>query len=161
MMKNSFIFWSLLLLAACSPPKKDSPPLNNDVNELPAIPLTLISGERLMANSLAGNTILIFYIPDCDHCQREAEAIHSQLDVFKNYSLYFITASGTEEIKRFAETYRLNGLPNVFFARTTVADVIREMGPIGTPSLYIYSREKRLIKKFDGETTVAEIEAVL
>lgn len=159
-MKNIFIFWSLLLLTACSPPKKESP-ANNEVNELPAIPLTMISGERLMANSLSGKTILIFYIPDCDHCQREAEAIRSQFDVFKNYALYFITASGTEEIKRFAETYRLNGLPNVFFARTEVADVIREMGPIGTPSLYIYSREKRLIKKFDGETKVAEIAAVL
>lgn len=160
-MKSVVIFWSMLLVTACSTPKKESPAGSNDINELPAIPLTMISGERLMANSLAGKTILIFYIPDCDHCQREAEAIRSQLDVFKNYTLYFITASGTEEIKRFAETYRLNGLPNVFFARTEVTDVIREMGPIGTPSLYIYSREKRLIKKFDGETKVAEIEAVL
>ena len=114
-----------------------------------------------MVNSLGGNTILIFYVPDCDHCQREAEAIQNQLEVFKNYSLYFIAASEPEEIKRFAERYQLNGRVNVFFARAEVADVVREMGPVGTPALYIYSHEKRLIKKFDGETKVTEIAEVL
>ena len=160
-MKKIFIFLSVLLLVACSTQKKESTPGSINVNELPAIPLTLISGERVMVNSLGGNTILIFYVPDCDHCQREAEAIRNQLEVFKNYSLYFIAASEPEEIKRFAERYQLNGRVNVFFARAEVADVVREMGPVGTPALYIYSHEKRLIKKFDGETQVAEIAEVL
>ena len=110
-----------------------------------------------MANELPGKTILIFYNPDCDHCQREAEEIRFRLDDFKNYTLYFIAASPDENVRLFAEKYDLLGKGNVLFAKAEVPDVIREMGPMSSPSLYIYSDKKQLIKKFDGETAVEEI----
>ena len=151
------IFLSAGLFVTCSAPKKENVPRN----ELPAILLTLVSGEKLMASTLEGRTILLFYVPDCDHCQREAEAIRGQLNAFKDYSLYFIAASEPDEMNRFAERYGLKGFANVYFARAEVADVIREMGSMGTPCLFIYSKEKRLIKKFDGETNVNDIVSVL
>ena len=111
-MRILLIFLAAGLFVTCSAPKKE----NVSRNELPAIPLTLVSGEKLMTSTLEGGTILIFYVPDCDHCQREAEAIRGQLNAFKDYSLYFITASEPDEMNRFAERYGLKGFANVYFA---------------------------------------------
>src|SRR6185369_7753664 len=101
--------------------------------------------------------ILIFFGPDCDHCQRQAESIRKQLDVFKNYALYFIASSPDAEIIRFAETYQLQGYTNIFFARAEIAEVIDRMGPMSVPGIFIYSADRQLVKKFDGETAVNEI----
>lgn len=152
-MKRAILFLAWLAFAACSP----KPDTNSALRDLPSFQLTLLTGEKMMANDLPGRTILIFYNPDCDHCQREAEEISFRLADFKNYTLYFIAASPDENVRLFAEKYDLLGKGNVLFAKAEVPDVIREMGPMSSPSLYIYSDGKQLIKKFDGETAVEEI----
>lgn len=126
-------------------------------NDLPDITLNLIHGKSLKATALPGKAVLIFFGPDCDHCQRQAESIRKHIDVFNNYSLYFIASNTELEIIRFAEDYKLQGYPNIFFAQAEVAEVIGKMGPMSVPGIYIYSSEKRLIKNFDGETAVDEI----
>ncbi|MEJ0054649.1 MAG: hypothetical protein WDN75_02800 [Bacteroidota bacterium] len=88
---------------------------------------------------------------------REAEDIREHLNAFKDYTLYFIAARGSGEIEAFAKTYGLSDVPNVHFAHAGVPEVVKVMGAIGTPSLYIYSDEKRLVKKFENETDVEEI----
>ncbi len=118
--------------------------------------MTLESGEKIETRDLHDNVILIFYNPDCYHCQREGAAISQHLDAFKNHTLYFIAASSLENIKQFAEDYHLAGYANILFTQADGPEVIREMGPMDTPSLFIYS-DGRLVKKFDGETRIEEI----
>lgn len=110
-----------------------------------------------MTNELTGNAILIFYSPDCDHCQREAEDIKEHINAFRNYSVYFISASLPEDAKRFADTYGFSSQTNMQFAIATYDDVIKIMGPMPTPTMYIYSKDKKLVKRFEGETDVEDI----
>lgn len=150
-------FWFLLILFNCTPEKKqveENPAVKND---LPDINLMLIQGDSLNASALSGKVILIFFGPDCDHCQRQAESIREQLDVFKNYTLYFIASSPDSEIIQFAESYHLLGYPNILFARAEIAEVIGKMGSMSVPGIFIYSAEKQLVKKFNGETAVNDI----
>lgn len=157
-MKKSFILLVVFLITGCSQPKKEESNKESGTNELPPLMMTLMTGEKVMASSLPGNTILVFFSPDCDHCQREAQAIQGKLAAFKKYKLYFIAPSlPTGDIQQFAEKYLLNGYPNVLFAKADIPEVIRIFGPMSTPSFFIYSSEKRLVKKFDGETKVEEI----
>ncbi len=153
---KALILLTAALLLSCSRPGKEA--VSDDApGALPAFMITLTTGEQLMSNTLSGNLILIFYNPECDHCEREAEDIRKNLGLFENYSLYFIAASPLDVISEFARKYDLVGHSNVKFARAEIPDVMREMGPLGTPSLFIYSKEKQLVKKFDGETPVEEI----
>lgn len=126
-------------------------------SEMPALPFSLLSGEQKMANELTGKSILIFYSPDCDHCQREAQDFQKHIDAFRNYSIYFISASLPEDAQLFAQTYGLHEQNNIIFALATYEDVIRIMGPMPTPTVFIYSNEKKLVKKFAGETNVEEM----
>ena len=59
-------------------------------------------------------------------------------------------------VKKFGEDYDLIGHTNVYFALTTVDDVIKNFGGIPAPSVYIYADQK-LVQKFNGEVTIDRI----
>ena len=127
------------------------------VNEQPPIPLTLLDNTQLNVQDLTGKNALIFFQPDCDHCQREAQEFERNLEAFAGTTLYFITSGPMDEIKAFADTYKLNGRPNVYFAFTEALNVLNNYGPISAPSVYIYSDNHKLVKGFNGETPIERI----
>ncbi len=156
-MNRILILIIALFLTSCSQSKKESISEATLQSELPSLQITVLPGDTINVSSLPGKIVLFFFSPDCDHCQREATDIREHLNAFKNYDLYFIAARGSGEIEAFAKTYGLNDISNVHFAQAEVPDVVRVMGAIGTPTLYIYSDKKRLVKKFENETDVDEI----
>jgi peroxiredoxin len=127
------------------------------VNEQPSIPLTLLDNTQVNVKDLTGKNALIFFQPDCDHCQREAQEFERNLEAFAGTTLYFITSGPMEEIKAFADTYKLAGRPNVHFAFTAPLNVLNNYGPISAPSVYIYSEDHKLVKGFNGETPIERI----
>lgn len=160
MLKNhiSALVITAIIFSSCSV-KKQQEPLQHQVlsNDLPTMSLKLLEGEQIEVRELPGNTILILFFSDCDHCQREAKAIHERIDAFKNYTVYFISSDSLKDIQKFADDYQLNAIPNVKFGNTEVAMVIRSFGAVPTPSVYIYSSQKKLVKQFNGETDIEEI----
>jgi len=147
-----------IVLLACSGPSKNKveetiPPATND---LPKMTVITSNRSEINLNQLKGNTIIILFQPDCDHCQREAKEIRQHLDEFKDYALYFISSDQLRSIEAFGQSHDLLGHINVNFASTTVDDVIKNFGPIPAPSVYIYSDQK-LVKKFNGEVAIETI----
>lgn len=130
-------------------------------NDLPYLKFTKLDGAVVSAHDLPGKTILVMFNSDCDHCQREAGEISEKISLFKDYTLYFLASDPIENILKFAQEYGLASHKNVIFGRAEVPDVIQTFGPIATPSVYIYSQEKRLVKYFNGETKVADIVSFL
>ncbi len=127
------------------------------VNDYPNMKLIMADGSMREARELTTKSIFIIYFPDCDHCQREAKDISSHLQWFENYQLYFIATAPFKDIDQFAKDYQLTNHTNINFVRTTMPEVLNNFGAIPTPSVYIYSSEKRLVKAFIGETKVEEI----
>jgi peroxiredoxin len=124
---------------------------------LPNLNITTTGGKVLNINQLKGKNILVVFLPDCDHCQREASEIQKELPKFKGYNFYFISSATNEQLSKFAKDYKLSGIANVAFAQTTVDQIRTNFGSINTPSLYIYSEKGKLVKFFNGETPVKEI----
>lgn len=127
------------------------------VNELPEMNLVTMDQQVIRARELAGKNILVFFRTECDHCQREAEAISKNLDAFSEYQIYFVGTDGHEASRKFANDYALDGKDNVHFVQTSVNEILDRLGPISTPSLYIYSDERRLVRHLDGETPIQDI----
>jgi thiol-disulfide isomerase/thioredoxin len=130
-------------------------------NELPQLPFTQLDGAKVEANNLKGKTVLVMFQPDCDHCQREARQIQQNLDAFDDYAVYFVSDADLPQLETFAKEYNLAGEPNVHFAQASINDILRSLGPIEAPSLFVYSEEGRLVKSFIGETPIEEILKVL
>src|SRR5687767_5516146 len=162
-MKTRIILLSLLFvfnMFRCSgptPKEKEVEPQNNSTrNDLPKMAVTSLDKSQINVRELKGNTILVLFQPDCDHCQREAKEIRDHLDAFKKYNLYFISADKMLAIEKFAKDYDLLGYGNINFGLTTVEDVINNFGPIDAPSVYIYLNQQ-LVQQFNGETPIEKI----
>ena len=149
-----------ILLFGCTKASREN--LANDQspaqsqNDLPIMKVTKTDGSRIDVNTLKGNTVLILFQADCDHCQREAKEIREHMSSFKNYSVYFISADPMTAVEKFGNDYNLLSQPNVHFGSTTVESVLNSFGPIPTPSVYIYL-DQRLVKKFNGEVQIEKI----
>lgn len=124
---------------------------------LPDLPLTTTQGTQTNARTVEGKVVLVLFQPDCDHCQREAEAIREHLDAFQEYTLYFVTYAEMADIKQFAQDYQLDDQSNIFFAFAEVQPIVDTFGSVPTPSLYIYSDEQQLVKAFEGETAIENV----
>jgi hypothetical protein len=150
-----------LALISCSTKTKEPEQSKVVVNDMPTLPITLMDSSKLVIREQPGNAVLIFFLTDCEHCQREATSIKEKTDAFKNYTVYFISNEKASAIKEFSEKYQLSNLPNVKFGKTELSMIIRNFGAIPTPSMYIYSSDRKLVKEFKGETKIEEILAAL
>jgi cytochrome oxidase Cu insertion factor (SCO1/SenC/PrrC family) len=158
-----FLTLSVFFFGCGQNPRKEQPKQEAIVqqNDIPPVTLIREDGAKFSAQELSGNSILIFFGADCDHCQREAAAIRDHLDEFRNYKLYFIGVNPFPVIHDFAKTYGIEGKTNIIFVRADVATVSKVMGYIETPTILIYDEGRRLIKRFDGETEIKQILKVL
>lgn len=158
---NKILLLALLavVFTGCIRKKKEQPQFN--ANDLPAMVITLVDGGQVYAKDLSGKTILIFFQPDCDHCQREATQIHDHIEAFKDYEMYFISTAALDQVKKFSEDYHLADRPSVHFAQTELDYIVNSIGSINLPSVFIFSTEGKLIRHFDGEVEIAKILEVL
>lgn len=126
-------------------------------NDLPWLPITYLDGSGTLVKDIKGKTVLVLFQPDCDHCQRETVQIREHLSHFDGYELFFVSDANLPEIGQFAQEYQLADIDNIHFAQATINDIIQTVGPIQTPSLFVYSKEGRLVKSFIGETPIEQI----
>lgn len=152
------LLWlSIITLWSCNQSKKSNEIAKPEINELPYLTYQTLKGDTVSTRSLPGSSILILFNTECDHCQRAAKEISEKIEAFKNYELLFIAADSVHKIDNFSITYDLASKPNVKFGRAEYQEVFMNFGSIPTPSFYIYSREKKFVKSFLGETPVEEL----
>lgn len=125
-------------------------------NELPAMEVRLVDGSKLNVKTLTGETILVLFQPDCEHCQNEARQIRENLEAFRNYDMYFISSVPMPEIRKFADDYGLSGHDNVQFGATPLESVLDNFGAIQAPSMYIYE-DGKLKQQLSGEVDISVI----
>jgi len=164
MNRNFFILIIFVLLTLtlwdCTQSKKEADAPRQEVeeiNELPYLNYKTLTGEPLTTRSLPGSSILILFNTDCDHCQHEAKEISERVEAFKNYQLLFIASDSLNNIESFAKTYGLADKPNVKFGRAEFRDVFQNFGGVSTPAIYIFSRERKFVKSFFGQTPIEEL----
>jgi peroxiredoxin len=163
LMKGRIVLWALLVLStlqACSIRSSETKPGETEppaVNELPDMTITLLNGSTVDVKKLEGSPILIFFQPECDHCQHAAAAISNNLAAFHDRELYFITSQTLATADKFAKDYKLVGYSNVHFSWTPTENVLKNFGPISAPSVYIYSNDHKLIKSFRGDVRIEEV----
>jgi hypothetical protein len=160
-MKISFLIFIVVLSVSCA--RKEREQKESAVstvavaNDLPAFQIKLLDGKIIDGKHFATPAALVLFQPDCDHCQREATQIQTNLPAFKHYTLYFVSSAPEPGIQKFSEEYKLAGKENVLFGWTTTENIINTFGPIDAPSVYLYSREGKLVQSFNGEVDISVI----
>jgi thioredoxin-related protein len=102
--------------------------------------------------------MLIYFDSECVHCRNETLEVSKNLPLFSNTKILLISSEPIKTIKAFAQRYGLRNEPSVTFAKINSDDVFDTFGSISLPHIFIYGKDRKLIKEFRGET---KIEAIL
>lgn len=133
---------------------------SQEINDLPSLNIVLTNGDAVSLREATRKVVLIFFNPDCDHCQREAEQIKNRKQLFANHMVYFISTESPESLIAFSKKYDLTD-KNFVFAQADAAAVFESVGNLpSVPAIFIYNN-KKLMKRFDGETSLDVIQEFL
>jgi len=94
--------------------------------------------------------VLLYFSPDCEHCQHETETIIHHMDSLKQVRFYFITNDPPERIKIFNEVYKLGKYTNITLGWDNQFFFPRHFKGAAPPYLVLYDRQKRMQGAFKG-----------
>ncbi|HZY83097.1 MAG TPA: redoxin domain-containing protein, partial [Cyclobacteriaceae bacterium] len=126
----------------------------------PAFTATQVDNSKVFFKDVKGKTLIVFFNPDCDHCQREAKLMSENMDMLSGYEVYFITVEQMPAIIKFQQDYKLEA-PNIHFGRAEGPEVIQAVGPISeVPTLFAYNDQK-LKGRLQGEVGIEKLREFL
>jgi peroxiredoxin len=131
------------------------------VNEMPAFNMTKTDGSTVAFKAVDGKVMIVFFNPGCDHCQREAQMMAENKDVFKDYQVYFVTPEPMDSVAKFRADYHLDNEANFHFGQGDIPQIISAVGPITTvPTIFVYDKQK-FVARSDGETSLDKLKEIL
>jgi len=85
-------------------------------NKLPAFSMTQADGKVFKAQDLPKGKpiILIYFSPDCEHCQKLMDSFFKQTARFKKASVAMMTYLPVDKIAEFVKTYKVGRYPNIY-----------------------------------------------
>jgi peroxiredoxin len=125
---------------------------------LPDLTLSAIDGTR--TSLIRGKPIvLIYFNSTCDHCQRQVEALKSNLGLFESISVVLMSAQPLEDVIAFAAT--LTYSDNLTIVRCKPEEISAKFGVLSLPQIFVYDADGALAGLFYGETNPRTIVAAL
>ncbi|MES2373268.1 MAG: thioredoxin-like domain-containing protein [Bacteroidota bacterium] len=156
-MKNWIGLCLLVLLSgSLAAQTKEEAPYKKDPN-LPSFNILLPDSTWFTKDQLPKTkydyTIIIYFSPDCGHCQHEATEISKNMDSLKNAFFVFVAYKSLEDIQGFASYYQLDKFPNVRVGRDPQYYIPSFYRVTRTPYVVVYNKKGLLEKVYDPEVT--------
>ncbi|XZF13243.1 TlpA family protein disulfide reductase [Chitinophagaceae bacterium MMS25-I14] len=105
--------------------------------------------------------VLMFYSPDCDHCQKLAQEIMKHMDSLSVADFYLLTPMTIGASKVFYDQYHVKNYKNIRLFKDYEFFFPRFYGASYVPYLAIYDRHKKLVKVYEGGAKTSELIRVL
>ncbi|MEP6951732.1 MAG: redoxin domain-containing protein [Ginsengibacter sp.] len=126
----------------------------------PSFSMQLTNGKLFSAKDLPQGkpVIIIYFAPDCEHCQKLMNIIFKRIRDFKKAQIVMATFKPVSEVVEFEKSYQTAKYPNikvgievpVFFFRTYY-DVEN------TPFTVLYDKHRKLVISYKKETPVDDL----
>lgn len=97
---------------------------------------------------------MMYFSPECHHCQRQMEDILSRMDDLKKVQIVLATYRPMEELIAFGNKYKLQQYPNVHAGRDTKYFIQPFYRIKNLPYLALYDKKGKLITTFEGNVSV-------
>lgn len=101
--------------------------------------------------------VVVYFSPDCDHCQHEATLLKEHLGDFQGVGIVMLSLENLETTLAFSRDYHLAGEPGVRFYLDVRHQFPLSFKTRGYPIVLVYSDQGKLARVFQGETSVKEI----
>jgi thiol-disulfide isomerase/thioredoxin len=121
-------------------------------SKLPVLNLNSIKG-RIEVNASSVPLMIMFFKPDCPHCEYEFEIMNKKINALENINIYFVTTDKKYiQDKTFRKWNKLINKDNIFFASIDEQEYKEKIGINVTPVFLIYNNAGVLVNKIFGET---------
>ena len=103
-------------------------------------------------------TVIIYFNPECEHCQYEASEIGKSSDQFEKVNMVLITSDdSTLRIEAFAMKYHLWEVDNLTILIDRKRHFKNYFGTTVVPSLFLYGTNRKLFKVWKGEIQIKAV----
>ncbi len=103
------------------------------------------------------NAIFVFFDPGCEHCESQASWIKADLSKFSNCNFYFVSISDPNQIKLYRDRFFKGNKQVTFLFDKDYATYKTFLNISNTPTVVIYSKDKKKKIQFDKETPAADL----
>lgn len=133
---------------------QNTPPVQTP--DIPEFHLLLMDSTVFSCSDLKSDTytFIIHFSPDCEHCQKEINALLSNYFRFKDCQFILASPLSLPYIKEFSDKHQLNAYPNIItaFEPDWIFSKIFKIKYI--PFVAIFDKQQQLLKTYTGESKI-------
>lgn len=125
---------------------------------------------RIVLHSYSGNivdipqqithkrTVVLFFSPDCEHCEMEIADIINNRSVFDDVQWLFITQSCQKnELDLFLTKYKVDSLSNSIILLEEWPKYEKLFEVSGPPSIFVYNEKQKLVHSYRGSVEISTL----
>ena len=130
---------------------------------IPAFNLIKVPDSSSFTNNLLQKnkpTMLVFFDPDCDHCQLATKNITAKINQLKDVQIIMVSIYDFAKMKKFYKDYKIAKYPSITMARDGIYDLVRFYNVSAIPDVYVYDKSGKLLNHFKKEIPIDEIIAL-
>ena len=102
-------------------------------------------------------TAIIYFSPECGHCQYEAGQIVDNMDSLKNIHFVWVSYRDMKDIKTFYRQYKLDLYPNQTMGRDPQYFIPAFYQVQYTPFVALYNRNRQFVKAWGMGVEIPEL----
>lgn len=99
----------------------------------------------------------MYFSPGCDHCRHQTDSLISNMKRFKDVQIVMATYQPMEDIRIFAQDYKLAEYPNIHIGRDEKYFLQPFYKILNLPFLALYDKKGKLLTTFEGTTPVEKL----
>ncbi|MES2850656.1 MAG: thioredoxin fold domain-containing protein [Bacteroidota bacterium] len=148
---------SLILLSVfthCYSQKKDpSAAILKNIQQIPVFNIHIAPDSIAFTNDQLQKDkpfVLIFFNPDCDHCQKETKELLAYKEELKEIQIVMVSALPYKMIKDFYAEYNIVSMPNIKMGQDATYALGTKYKPGKFPAIFVYDTSGTLAKVFAG-----------
>ena len=101
--------------------------------------------------------VLMFFSPDCDHCQKETKELLAYKEELKNLQIVMVSPAALTEINSFYTEYAIASMTNIIMGKDQNYALGLKYQLRTYPSIFVYDSTGLLAKAFVGNASVPAI----
>lgn len=134
--------------------------LNANAQTLPAFEMRLSTGKIFSSTNVSPErpTILIYFAPDCEHCQVLMKQIFSQINTFKKTQMILVTFEPVQVLPAFEKQFHTEKYPNIKVGSEVKPLFLQKYYQLQhTPFTVLFDKNNKLIISYKDFTPVNDL----
>jgi thioredoxin-related protein len=159
LMKKLFFLFSLIIAAGCSNAQTTfTPPLSIPPYHILTTDSVYVTPANLKKNMA---TMIIYFAPDCSHCQHLMYEMKPKMNDFKNVQIVMVTfVQQIKAIQTFYRDFDLKKYPNFTVGTEGYTYVVQKYYQVATtPYIALYDKKGKLVKHYATPPKIDELAA--